>query len=331
VSEKLLSVLVVGCGRIAGGAGLSSRNGEALTHAAAYDADGRFQISACVDPDPERRQKFAETWRAGAAYPDLDAALSSGDSFDVVSICAPSQLHGPLLAQLLDTDVGVVLCEKPLTTDLAEAERLVAAFDAADKPLAVGYTRRWHRGVQAVAEELRSGKWGRIRSAHARYARGIRNSGGHIIDLLHMLVGPMSVRYAGNARHDYLADDPTLDAVLVAGDDISVHLMGGDGNDYGLLEVQLMTENGAITLEDWVTRVRRRETVPYRYAPHMQTLDAGTWEDVGAGGSFEAMIDNIYRTVTEGVRPASDGRSALAAQRIVEELIVRAEQSGSTA
>ncbi|MEK9967328.1 MAG: Gfo/Idh/MocA family oxidoreductase [Rhodospirillaceae bacterium] len=327
MSEKLLRVLIVGCGRIAGGAGLPSRDGEALTHAAAYDADGRFEISACVDPDPGRRQQFAETWRAGAAYPDLDASCRNSNALP--SICAPSQLHGPVLARLLDADVGAVLCEKPLTTDLSEAEQLVAAYEQAKKPLAVGYTRRWHRGVQAVAEELKSGQWGRIRSAHARYARGIRNSGGHIIDLLHMLIGPMSVRYAGNARYDYLADDPTLDAVLATDDGIYVHLMGGDGNDYGLLEVQLMTENGAITLEDWVTRVRRRETTPYRYAPHMQTLDAGTWDEVGAGGSFEAMIDNIYRTVTEEVRPVSDGHSALAAQRIVEELIVRAEQSGS--
>jgi predicted dehydrogenase len=331
VTGDCLSVLIIGCGNIAGGTGLPARGNEALSHAAAYIADGRFRVAACIDPDAARRKHFADTWGVDRAYADLDTALAEGCSFDVASVCTPSDQHASILWQLLEAQVGLVLCEKPLTTRTVESENIVAAYAKAGKPLAVAYTRRWHRAVREIGAELATGEWGQIRSVLARYTRGVRNTGGHVIDLLHMLIGPMTICYAGNSRFDYSLEDPTLDAVLLTGDNIAVHLIGGDGGDYGLLEVQLMTERGSITFEDWTTRVRRRKTLSYRYAPHMRTLEVGSWQNYGAGGSFEAMMDNVYNTTVKGVPLASDGTNALMAERLIESLMGTATQTKNEA
>lgn len=331
MTERRLKALIIGCGHIAGGVGLPARDSEALSHAAAYAADGRFEIAACVDPDKARRDRFSMDWDVGEAYPDLDAALAEGRAYDVASICTPSDSHADALAQLLDSNVSLVLCEKPLTTNLKDTERLVEAYARAGKPLAVAFTRRWHRAVHEITSELSDGTWGRVQSVHARYSRGIRNTGTHIIDLLLLLIGPMTVRYAGNPRHDYAPDDPTIDAMLMSDDGAAVHLMGSDGREFGLLEIELVTEKGAITFEDWGTQVRRRPTVAYRYAPDTVTLDHGSWAEFGAGGSFEAMVDNVYQTVTTGAALASDGGNALAAQQLAEELIATAIRSETAA
>ncbi|MDE0779541.1 MAG: Gfo/Idh/MocA family oxidoreductase [Alphaproteobacteria bacterium] len=327
MTQKTLTTLIIGCGHIGGGVGLPNLGEEALSHADAFEKHSGFRIAAGVDPDANRRTAFVDNDYASHAFATLSQALDSGQTFDVASVCAPSEHHADLLWQLLEADIGLVLCEKPLTTQTAESERIVAAYAKAGKPLGVAYTRRWHRAVEDIATELADGQWGQIRSVLARYTRGVRNTGGHVIDLLHMLIGPMVIRYAGNPRFDYSPDDPTLDAVLIARDDITVHLIGGDGRDYGLLEVQLMTEAGSITFEDWTTRVRRRKTLSYRYAPHMRTLEEGAWQDYGAGRSFEAMIDNVYRTSVEGLPLASDGTNALAAERLIESLIKTATKS----
>jgi predicted dehydrogenase len=331
VTERRLKTLIVGCGHIAGGVGLPARDNEALSHVAAYAADGRFEITACVDPDMERRDRFTRDWEVGAAYPDLNTALADDRTYDVASICTPSDTHADALAQLLGSNVGLVLCEKPLTTSLQDTERMVGAYAQAGKPLAVALTRRWHRAVHQVTSELSDGTWGRVQSVHARYSRGIRNTGTHIIDLLLLLVGPMTVRYAGNPRHDYAPDDPTIDAILMTNDGAAVHLMGSDGREFSLLEMELVTEKGAITFEDWGTKVRRRPTVTYRYAPDTVTLDHGSWAEYGAGGSFEAMVDNVYRTALRGEALACDGSHAVAAERLIEALIETATRSETAA
>ncbi|HCP01011.1 MAG: dehydrogenase [Alphaproteobacteria bacterium] len=324
MTQRTLNALIIGCGHIAGGAGLPKLDDEALSHVGAFARHPGFRVEAGVDPDATRRTAFVDKGHAGHGFETLSEALESGLTFDVASVCAPSEQHASLLWQLLDSNIRLVLCEKPLTTSTAESERIVTAFAEAGKLLGVAYTRRWHRAIEDISAELAAGQWGRVRSVLAHYTRGVRNTGGHVIDLLHMLIGPMSIRYAGNPRFDYSPDDPTLDAVLIAGDGIAVHLVGGDGRDYGLLEVQIMTEAGSITFEDWTTRVRRRKISSYRYAPHISTLEAGEWQEYGAGGSFEAMIDNIYRTVVGGEKLACDGSHAIAAEHLIDALIATA-------
>lgn len=318
-----LKVLIIGCGQIAGGTGLPERAGEMLSHAAAYRADGRFEIAGCVDPDTARRTHFSQAWST-AAHASLGDALTHGVHYDVASICTPTHVHAEALSRLLETDTRTVLCEKPLTMSLASSKQIVAAYTRANKLLAVAYTRRWHRGVGDVIAEISSGEWGSIRSVQARYTRGIRNTGGHVIDLLHRLVGPMGIRYVGNPRYDFDPDDPTVDAVLHSEDDVTVHLTGGDGRDYGLFEVHLMTEKGMISFEDWATRIRRRSLTAFRYAPQIRTLDEGSWQDCNAGGAFEAMIDNVYRATTMGEPLACDGACALETDRLVEAIIAAA-------
>ena len=48
------------------------------------------------------------------------------DPIDVVAIVTPNHLHLPVSAAFLDAGFDVI-CDKPLTTTLAEAEELVAA------------------------------------------------------------------------------------------------------------------------------------------------------------------------------------------------------------
>ena len=323
-----LSVLIVGCGNIAGGTGLVSLEGEALSHAAAYISDGRFEITACVDPDPVRRTSFAQNWNAAYSFEDLESALASDTQYDIASVCVPTNQHANTLWKLLDSPVNLVLCEKPLTVNVDESERLVRAYADAEKPLAVAFLRRWHRAAQDVADELNAGSWGAVRSVHIRYSRGIRHTGSHVIDLMHQFLGPLTVRYAGNPRYDFDKGDPTIDAILTNNEAIPVHLIGHDGRDFALLEVELLTAKGAITLEDWGTRIRRRHTVAFRHAPDILTLDDGTWQGYGAGAAFEAMIDNVYRTATSGAPLLSDGANAVAAERLIEELIARSTRSG---
>jgi myo-inositol 2-dehydrogenase/D-chiro-inositol 1-dehydrogenase len=92
---------------------------------------------------------------------DVPAAGSAEEVFgapelDAVAICTSTDTHVDLLVAAA-TSGKAIFCEKPVSLDLAEVDRALAAIDAAGAPLQIGFNRRFdpaHRSVRdAVAEE----------------------------------------------------------------------------------------------------------------------------------------------------------------------------------
>ena len=63
--------------------------------------------------------------------------------------------------------------------------------------------------VLRLRDELAAGHWGEVRSVSATYNKGVLNNGGHLIDLLHLLLGPLDVVVTGpaaaGASHDFVS------------------------------------------------------------------------------------------------------------------------------
>lgn len=330
MSSHPLRILIIGCGNMAGGFD-AGRPADAppLTHAGAFARHGGFALLACVDPDETRRTEFAARWnvpRNAASVADLGA--HRGD-FDIISICSPTALHPEHLAAALELEPRLIFCEKPVTPGLAQTETWVQACEARGILLAINHTRRWAPDVRRLANELAGGAWGRIRSVVGHYNKGILNNGGHMIDLLHLLLGPLELVQAGQPSWDFWDADPTVPAMLQAGD-VPISLNVAHAADYAHFELQLITEKGIVTMEDggmnW--RVRRAVASPYFKGYH--ALDEGTRTAGQYPLAMLAAATNLHAALTNGEALASDGRSALAAQRICEQIRLSAIGSAST-
>lgn len=321
--SDVLDVLIVGCGRIAGGfdedGGTSVR-----THAGAYRAHRGFRVVACVDPDPARREAFMDHWTIPSGYDDIDGARRAGITFDIASICSPTQQHAADIEHLLAFGIKAVFCEKPIAPSLDAASAAVAACEKAAVRLAVNHPRRWDRRVQALREELAAGRWGAVRSAVGLYTNGVLNNGSHLIDLVLFLLGPATVIAVGPGHHDGFDDDPTVDALLALASGGVVHLVGGDARDFTVFELTIVTERGVIALEDSGFVLRIRHVEPSARFAGYRTLDSGTVETTGLDDALVCAVDNLRDAVRHGAALASDGRSALAAQEICDELRARA-------
>lgn len=312
-------VLIIGCGAIAGGYDEDRPSGDPpLTHAGAFSRDPRFALSACVDPDEHARARFAERWGVAQQASDIDGLGADAGAFDVIAICSPTGLHAGHLEAALKLRPRLIFCEKPLAASLAEAERLARACEDAGVALAVNYTRRWAPDLVELADQLAGGKWGRVLAAVGHYAKGIVHNGGHMIDLLHMLLGPLELLAAGARRFDHWQDDPSVPALLATEDGASVHLVPGDARAYTQFELVLTTELGEIAMRDGGRRIETRRVED-------SDVFAGYGEigrpEISQGRYAEAMaaaVDNIAAALDGAKRLASTGRNALAAQRLCE-------------
>lgn len=316
-------VLIIGCGNIAGGFDTHRPWAEpALTHAGAYARHGGFRVSACVEPDAARRHAFMQRWSVPDGYASLDELLASclPGSFDVVSVCSPTGAHAQQVRAALHLAPRVVFCEKPLAPSLAEAQSIVQACADADVPLAVNHSRRWAPDVQRLAEELRAGTWGAVRQATGTYNKGVLNNGSHLVDLLHLLLGPLRLLHAGTARTDHTPADPSVPALLESEDGVPVHLCTAHAGDFALFELQLVTERAVITMEDGGLRWRVRRVTDSPVFSGYRSLDAGT---VVPGQYLESMqraVANLHAHLEHGAALACTGGVALAAQRLCDRI-----------
>jgi predicted dehydrogenase len=132
--------------------GLLGAGGIARLHALAYARAG-CRIVAVADVDAARGRALADQF--GAEHvPEWGGVLGRGD-VEAVSVCLPHNLHAA--AVLAAAAAGKhVLCEKPIATSLADADRMIAACRAAGVTLMIGHTHRF-RPEHLRAKELLDG------------------------------------------------------------------------------------------------------------------------------------------------------------------------------
>lgn len=326
--SKPLSVLIVGCGAIAGGYDARRRKGAkasgTFTHAGAYLAHGGYRLAACVEPNAKRRKAFMARFGVARGFASLGECLEAGLAFDVASVCAPTPTHAAVLETLLAFPVRAAFAEKPLTGSPSDSRRIVAAYAKAGRPLAVNYFRRFDPAMRALKREIAAGAWGRVHGAIGYYGKGIFNCGSHLIDLLGYLWGPLAARAVLGHIDDHVPGDPTLDAVLEGPGGGLVHLVATDSRAFFDFELQITADKGRITIEEQGQRLRVRRVRPSPLFAGYRVLDSGKCRPTGFGTALLEAVGNLHRCLGRGEALLSDGQSALAAEEACVALLALA-------
>ncbi len=144
---------VIGCGPIGN------------LHAEAISRSPYATLVAVCDLDAQRREAAAERFKV-ASFEQVDKLLAA-EKLDAVTVATPDHLHvEPALVALAS---GChVFCEKPLATDLADAERIVADAASRGMQLGVDYNRRFTFGYRMARQLLDQGRIGKLNYALLR-------------------------------------------------------------------------------------------------------------------------------------------------------------------
>lgn len=313
--------MIVGCGNIAGGFD-ADRPADAppYTHAGAFSNHGGYDLVACIDPDDERRDAFRERWRILTGYARFEALQDCAGEVDIVSVCSPTALHASHLQEALALRPKLVFCEKPVTGTVAETAKWVEEFDRAGVKLAINHTRRWAPDVLRLREQIHAGVWGKIRSATGIYGKGVLNNGGHMVDLITYLLGPLSLLSVGQPTWDFWDDDPTIPAMLQTSSGVPIQLNVSDARDFAFFELQIVAERGVITMESGGLKWRVREVIDSPQFKGYRSLDSGKSVEGEYALAMTRAAENIYNAVVCGEPLASTGRGALDAQRLCEQI-----------
>ncbi|MDQ2712947.1 MAG: Gfo/Idh/MocA family oxidoreductase, partial [Acidobacteriota bacterium] len=144
------------------------------THSNAYRQVGQFfdvdfqpVLKAVSGRDRDKAERFANQWGYESVETDWASLVARGD-VDVIDIASPNDTHASVAVAA--AAVGkIVLCEKPLGRNMAEAQQMVDAVESAHVPNMVWYNYRRVPAVSLAKQIIDSGKLGRIFHYRAKF------------------------------------------------------------------------------------------------------------------------------------------------------------------
>ncbi|MBT3497739.1 MAG: Gfo/Idh/MocA family oxidoreductase, partial [Gemmatimonadales bacterium] len=149
-------------------------------HRMAARLDGRYELVAGAFSSDETKSR--ETGddlelspdRVYGSYEQMataEAALGANSRIQVVAIVTPNHLHYPIAKTFLEHGIHVV-CDKPLTTTLADAEHLCALAAESGLVFALTHNYTGYPMVKEARARIQAGEIGSVRKVVVEYSQG---------------------------------------------------------------------------------------------------------------------------------------------------------------
>lgn len=179
---------------------------------------GEIPGAACVavcDPDRNRAEELARQRSVPAVYDD-PAALLATEKLDFVDIITPVQTHAPLV-ELAARHGLPVICQKPMATSRAEAQKMVETCRKANVPFFIHENWRWQTPIRELAKVLEDGVIGRPFRARIQFSSSfpvfdnqpflatleqflLTDIGSHVLDMARFLFGEADTLFCQTHR-----------------------------------------------------------------------------------------------------------------------------------
>ncbi len=149
-------------------------------HSIAACLDNRAVVTAgALSSNPERAKASASDYdiddsRAYGSYEamiDAESKLPEDERIDFISIATPNHTHFEIARAAVEAGFNVV-CDKPMTFDLAQAESLLETVGNSDVVFAVSHNYTGYPLVRQAREMILGGELGEINAIRSQYIQG---------------------------------------------------------------------------------------------------------------------------------------------------------------
>ena len=149
-------------------------------HFRAARMDGHIElVCGAFDIDPVKSKAAAGIYdispdRAYGTWEEMfdqESKLPEGERMEMVSITTPNHLHFPIAMRALENGFNIV-CEKPVTISLDEAEKLAKKVDETGLLFALTYTYTGYPMVKEAKQLVSDNELGNIRKIVVEYPQG---------------------------------------------------------------------------------------------------------------------------------------------------------------
>ena len=161
-------------------AGMGKRG---VHHAAAFKANGRFELAGICDIDPARLDAAAA--RLGVPVKSADAAqLAASVRPDVFCFCTLPAVRTPLIEAGIQCGARLIAMEKPVSLTSMEWFRIRELLAGSGVKAVVSHQHRYGEHYRKVKEIIAGGALGRIHSVYGTATGWMMHMLSHLVDYM---------------------------------------------------------------------------------------------------------------------------------------------------
>ena len=338
-------VAIIGCGRIGSTLEDDPLRDKPASHAGAFFQHRNTKIIAACDIDDERLAAFGQRWgvERRSLYSDYQKLLKN-ERPDIVSIASWTETHYRItVAAASAPSVKAIYCEKPIATNLREANKMISVCRKNGVKLIVGHERRFDSNFVNVKKLIDKKRFGTLKTivGHAlsqkppklnsdKYVGGaLYHDGTHLMDLI--------LYYGGEAKWVTAFDErpngkryieSTAVGLIRLKSGVNVFVEGGGERDYFKFDLDLQFEKGRILIGNSGISVFSSETSK-NYSGFKELSPAAfNAPNNPVKNSFSGAVDALLKSIKNGKEPVSNGVEARNALELILSMYKSASQGG---
>lgn len=162
-------------------------SGERASHVSSYLKCPRTELVAVADTDQEKLEAFKKEYPEIAVYESYEKMLYEVKP-EILSVAVPTNLHHRVVRNSCRFhNLVIIFVEKPISSTVEEAEKMIRTCEQFQVKLAVNHTRRWDPAYQRVKQivEGKDEAWsiGELLMFEVKFSGDPINDGVHAADL----------------------------------------------------------------------------------------------------------------------------------------------------
>ncbi len=323
-----MKTALIGCGRI----GFILENDplryKPCTHYGGLISAGLNVHCAC-DINPERLMCFGKLAgiNSSSLYSDYRELLVK-EKPELVIIATWTGSHAEIGLRACAEGARVIICEKPIASNLALARKLVKSCETRGVHLIINHERRYDQRYRKVRDMISRGLVGDVRTVHASVLSSgysgdskpeegggpLMHDGTHLIDILRFFFGDISCVHGEFQRfsRDHGYEDRAV-AWLKMNSGIDVFLEAGGKRKYFLFDLDISATEGRIVIGNGYQRLYKN--VESRFYTGFQDLEERPFPKTGRKNCFTALYREtknlLWKKSSEITSTGMDGYLAL--------------------
>ncbi|WP_261303483.1 Gfo/Idh/MocA family protein [Paenibacillus andongensis] len=248
----MFSSVVIGLGQIGLMYDFEEKRVHPSSHCLAYETNSHINLVAAADVNVTRESDLHRIAAKTRFYNNYLEMLNENSQVDIVSICTPPINRFNELREIIEISrARIIFCEKPLALNIEEAEHILKLVQTYNGIIVPNISRRWIPEFIQIRDFIRSNQYGSLQKIHARYTRGIYNSGTHLFDLIRWLTSDITEVFTANqvltsADKD---NDPSYSFLFKLQDGQTGYAEAFDDRHYYFFEIDLYFERGKIEIK----------------------------------------------------------------------------------
>ncbi|GAA5061988.1 hypothetical protein GCM10025751_48670 [Haladaptatus pallidirubidus] len=291
------------------------------SHAGGYAETPNIELVAISDIDEDNLRKFGDAWNIpiDRQYVGHDSMLSSED-LDVVSVCTPSYLHHEHVIDAAQStaDPGVIWCEKPIASQVTEAEEMISVCAETNTELLVNHSFRFTKKLRQLRYLIQEEELlGDIRSVSAQFRMELLRNSTHVLDTLTFLLDTKPKEVSGyingeNEAIDSLGaskevDDAGGGGFIIMKDGAFVNIDCTVPREFSSMCFQFTGTEGKLYMnnDDGEWRYWKLEDGTHVEQPIPGIEDAWTWDD-----DYRSAFPNAAEHIIELLDGSADNHSS---------------------